>query len=129
MTRSLKILIADDEEIVRMTILEFLENLGHRVDEATDGRRALAAIQSADYDLALVDVRMPGLDGLAFLTASREVRPRLRVVLISGHGDPGMVEQATELGAARFLHKPFRLTELEALVFEVCPDRETGPEG
>lgn len=112
----LYILLADDEAIVRKTIGDYLTELGHRVQPVSDGSSALQWIEKQDYDIALVDIRMPGLDGLSLLQRIRESRPELSVVIITAHGNMEMAIQALRLGAADFLTKPIRLLELDAVL-------------
>ena len=83
----LKILLADDEGIVHETISNYLRDTGQQVDDACDGRAALDAIKASDYDLALIDLMMPGMEGLAVLRQAMEVRPELPAVIITGHPD------------------------------------------
>ncbi len=115
MRQSLTILLADDEEIVRSTISDYLNDSGHHVVEVRDGAEAIDAISKLDFDLALVDVQMPIVDGLGVLEHVQHDRPDLPVVLISGHGSMETVIQALRLGAADFLNKPVRLRELDAV--------------
>ena len=114
--RVLRILLVDDEEIVFQTVGDYLKDSGHQVDEARDGVSAVELIETHDYDLALVDVRMPGMDGLSLLEKTQEIRPELSVVIITGHGNMEMVVQALRLGAADFLTKPIKLLELDAVL-------------
>ena len=83
--KSLRILLVDDEEIVQETIGGYLADCGHRVEKAYDGTSALKAVESNDYDLALVDVRMPGIDGMSLLARMREHQPPVPLVLITRH--------------------------------------------
>lgn len=117
--RSLQILLVDDEPIVRQTLGDYLRASGHRVDEACDGPEALRSIEACDHDLALVDVRMPGIDGFDLLTKAEGLRPDMPVVMITGHADMELAIQALRLGAADFLPKPVKLAELDA-VLEKC---------
>lgn len=119
--RSLHILLADDEQIVLHTFATFLEHFGHRVDTAVDGLEGLQAIEQTEYDVALLDVRMPGLDGLSLLARARDLRPNMPVVIITGHGDPDMEEEARKLGAAEFLTKPVSLRDLVDLLGQIAP--------
>ncbi len=105
---SLHILIVDDEDIIHRTLGMFLEELGHTIDGAWNGISALEAIEANNYDLALVDLRMPGMDGLVLLERVREVRPNLPTVVMTGHGDPAMAERAAELGALAQPGEAFR---------------------
>ncbi|MGA1790503.1 MAG: sigma-54-dependent transcriptional regulator [bacterium] len=114
--RTLRILLVDDEEIVHQTLSPYLMDSGHEVDNARDGNKALKLIEAKDYDLALIDVRMPGMDGLFILSRISEMRPELSSVIITGHGNMEMVIQALRLGAADFLTKPIKLLELDAVL-------------
>ena len=104
MEERLRILLADDEEIVHETIADYLTHLGYRVDGVQDGRGALQALEKEEYDIALVDVRMPGLNGLEVLEQVRELAPDLSVVIITGIPDEGA------LAAYRVLAKDFTRT-------------------
>ena len=115
-TKSLKILLADDEAIIRQTLGNYLRDTGQTVEEAPDGLAAWQMIQLRDYDLVLVDLRMPGLDGLGVLARVRESYPDLPVVLITAHGNLDVAVQALRLGAADLLVKPIKLLELDAVV-------------
>lgn len=110
------ILVADDEELVRDLLTRFLSNRGHTVLAAADGQQALRLFRQNPFDLVLSDVRMPGLDGLALLTAIKEVNPRVPVVLISGYGDVETVVKALKAGAENFLSKPLSMEILDRVV-------------
>jgi two-component system response regulator AtoC len=112
----LSILLADDEPIVRKTIGDYLIESGHQVKKVNDGTSALKYIEDQDYDLALLDIRMPGIDGLTLLKRVREIRPELSVVLITAHGNMETAIQALRYGATDFLNKPVKLLELEAVL-------------
>jgi len=71
----LHVLIVDDEDIVHTTLGSFISATGHHVYDARDGNQGLAAIETRSYDLALVDVRMPGMDGIELLARARQIRP------------------------------------------------------
>lgn len=114
--RTLRILLADDEEIVHQTIGDYLRESGHRVDAVHDGNAAWDAIQAQGHDLALLDVRMPGMDGLALLSEAGQMSPDLPVVIITGHANVEIAVDALRLGAADFLTKPIKLVELDAVL-------------
>lgn len=116
MESSLSILLADDEEIVHLTIAEYLRDLGHKVDSAYDGLAALRMATANDYDIAIVDIRMPHLDGLELLAKIQEIRPDISVAIITGHGNMDAAIQALRLGAADFLEKPVKLLSLDAML-------------
>ena len=117
--QSLGILLVDDEQVIHDTLGAYLSDSGHHVDSFFDGEQGVAAAKEQDYQLALVDVRMPRMDGLAALAALRESQPELAVVLITGHGDMEMAVKALRLGAADFLPKPVKLLDLDAVIARV----------
>ncbi|MFC1717275.1 response regulator [Candidatus Poribacteria bacterium] len=119
MDSSLHILLSDDEEIVHQTIVGYLRDLGHRVDGAYDGSSALRCIEERDYDVAIVDEKMPGMDGITLLAKAQEIRPDMPVIIITGHGTIDTAIQALRLGASEYLMKPIRLLELDT-VLEKC---------
>ncbi len=102
----LQILLADDEPIVRSTLGDYLKDSGHQVVEACDGADALA----------LVDVRMPGMDGLTLLDRLHASRPEIAVVIVTAHGNMETVIRALRAGAVDFLPKPVRFRELDAVI-------------
>lgn len=120
MNRIIDILIVDDEEIVHDTLGEYLRECGHHVDNCHDGSVALARLQERPYDIALLDVRMPGLSGAELLEAIQSLYPGMPVVMITGHGNIDMAEQMLRLGAISFLIKPVRLLELDDIVSQIA---------
>lgn len=127
--RQLDILLIDDEEIVQETVSGYLKESGHSVHTAGDGESGLEAIAARDYDLALVDVRMPGVDGLTVLERAQALSPDLSVVIITGHGNMEMAIQALRLGASDFLKKPIMLLELDAVIQKAAKIRELKQDG
>ncbi|MBI2506056.1 MAG: sigma-54-dependent Fis family transcriptional regulator, partial [Candidatus Latescibacteria bacterium] len=113
-------LLADDEEIVHQTIADYLRDAGCQVDGVWEGGAAVQALKAAEYDLALIDMRMPELDGLEVLAWCQEMKPELSVVIITGHGNMEVAVQALRLGAADFLCKPIRLLELDGVLAKVA---------
>ncbi len=106
------ILVVDDEASIRRTLREILEYEDYGVDAVVDGEEALSAIRSNAYDLVLLDVKMPKLDGMEVLKAIAEEAPELPVVMISGHGTIETAVEATKLGAYDFIEKPPDLNRL-----------------
>ena len=115
---SLCVLIADDEEIIRHVMGIHLTRMGHHVDEVSDGEQAFDAISSGNYDLAILDNRMPRLDGLEVLRKVREADINLAIVILTGHGNDETREIAKRLGALDLLKKPLKLADLESLLAE-----------
>lgn len=116
MEHSLNILIVDDEEIVHQTIADYLRDAGHQVNDAYNGLSALELIKAQDYDIVIVDIQMPGMDGLSLLSEIQDIRPDMSVVMVTGKGDMDTVIQALRLGAADFLKKPVKLVEVDAAI-------------
>ncbi len=112
----LNILIVDDEEIVLKTLGDYLRQMGHNVAEAGDGLAGLRLIETDRFDLALIDVRMPKMDGITLLARAREIQPEMAIVIITGHGNMTTAVQALREGASDFLNKPVRLLELDAVL-------------
>lgn len=116
MERALHILLVDDEEIIHETLGDYLCAAGQRVDGARDGCAALQAVGACHYDMALVDLQMPGMDGLSLAEKFETLRPEMPVIIITGHPDLACAVRALRLGAADFLTKPMKLAELDAVV-------------
>ena len=125
MQHTLKVLLVDDEEIVHLTLGDYLTDCGHVVDKALDGAQALRSIEAADHDLVIADVRMPGLDGLTLLERVRDKNSELPVIMITGHGDVDMQDEAVRMGATGFLLKPIKLLQLDELITELTTGAET----
>jgi response regulator NasT len=110
-----KILIADDDRLVLFTLAEGLREAGFEVVEASDGLQALALCQSASPDLALLDIRMPNLDGLEL---ARRLRDETSVpfLFFSAYSDEAYVQKAVEIGALGYLTKPLNLTTIVPMI-------------
>ncbi len=106
------ILVVDDEASIRSTLREILEYEDFEVDEAEDGEAALATIRENQYDLVLLDVKMPKVDGMEVLEEIAADAADLPVVMISGHGTIETAVEATKLGAYDFIEKPPDLNRL-----------------
>ncbi|MEI6129966.1 MAG: sigma-54 dependent transcriptional regulator, partial [Planctomycetota bacterium] len=102
-----KVLIVDDQRAVREELAFALGYEGFATVEAGDGEAALAAVRAPEVTAVLLDVKLPGLDGLEVLSRMKELRPSLPVVMISGHGDIETAVLAVKRGAYDFLQKPF----------------------
>ena len=115
----MKILLVDDETHILRVIGDFLADCGHQTVSAGDGAQALKLLEThSDIDLVVSDIRMPKMDGLAFLRAVRVRFPGIPVILITGHGDETVAVSALQEGAFDYLKKPIKLSE-----FLDCIDR------
>jgi response regulator NasT len=111
--KSLRILLAEDESIIRMGLRCMLEDAGDRVVEAPDGRTAVKLARQTGPDLAILDIKMPDLDGLEAAWQIFQQRP-LPSVLLTAYGDRELVERAAELPIMAYLIKPVDERELVA---------------
>ena len=111
MTMDKRAVIADDESIIRLDLKEILEGDGYLVvGEAARGDDALAMIQKLEPDLALLDVKMPGLDGIE---VARQLKgSRTVVVLLTAFSQRNLIESARDAGVVAYLVKPFRSSEI-----------------
>ena len=106
------ILIVDDEESIRQTLNGILEDEGYKTIEAENGSAALDIIQEESPDLVLLDIWMPGIDGIQTLEMIRQRFPETTAVMMSGHGTIETAVRATRIGAFDFIEKPFSLDKL-----------------
>lgn len=113
------ILIVDDEKNIRMTLSQSLESLAIETDTASNGEEALAKLKEKDFGLILLDIRMPGMDGMEVLRQVRGIRPDIRIIMITAYGTIESAVEAIKLGAVDFLQKPFDPDEIRALVSTV----------
>jgi len=112
----LRLLIVDDDEALRQTLARRFQRLGMAVAEAADGEEALAKAGHAPYDVALLDLHMPGMTGIELLGQLKERWPELEAIMLTGHGSIETAIQAMKQGAYDYLTKPFQLPELEVHV-------------
>ncbi|HUG54705.1 MAG TPA: sigma-54 dependent transcriptional regulator [Vicinamibacteria bacterium] len=103
------ILVVDDEAGVRSSLVGILGDEGYVVESVESGEAALAALENRRYDLLLLDVWLPGMDGLETLARVRAVDPEVPVVVISGHGSIETAVKAVRMGAQDFVEKPLAL--------------------
>ncbi len=124
--RPLRVLIADDHVGLRAMIAEALRSNGYHVDEVGNGELALETIRRGDHRVAIIDVRMPVMDGLAVAARVRKEGLACRVIVISVVDDPETRRRVAEEDAA-FHRKPFRLADLLADVRDVGTVRQALP--
>ena len=118
-----RILVADDEESIRWVLATALAGEGHTVEEADSGDAALAKLTGDEFDLALVDIKMPGLDGLELLSKVREAGLATPIVIITAQNTMANAIEATKRGAYDYVTKPFDIEEVRLLVQRVLDMR------
>ena len=107
-----RILIAEDDEIMRITVLDHLRHQRWQVDAAINGTEALKLVKKNRYDLILSDIRMPGLDGEKLLLEVKQLAPHTEVILMTAHGNTEGAVNCLKQGAADYILKPFDLDDL-----------------
>jgi DNA-binding response OmpR family regulator len=111
-----RILIVDDEPNVRMVFRTTLEAAGHKVAEAADGATAISLARKSPFDLILLDLKMPGTNGIETLKRLRDAGDQTPVVVVTAHGGISEAVAAVKLGAVDFLPKPVSPTSLREVV-------------
>ncbi len=107
-----KILIVDDEVPIRRTLREILEYEQYEVEEAADGQEGVSRVQQGKYDVVIMDIKMPKMDGIEALERIQLISPETPVVMISGHGTIDTAVEAVKKGAFDFISKPPDLNRL-----------------
>jgi DNA-binding response OmpR family regulator len=114
-----RVLIVDDEKNIRFTLSQAIASLPVEVDTAENGEQALEKVDEGRFAAILLDLRMPGIDGMEVLRRLRDERPEIPVVIITAHGNIESAVEAMKLGAIEFLPKPFVPNEIRSLVSRV----------
>jgi len=117
MDNKIRIMIVDDELIVRESLLTWFKQYGHEVDTAASGLEALEKLEQRPFQVMFVDIKMPGMDGIALLKKIKEDYPDIIVVIITAYGSIESAVKAMRIGAGDYLLKPFKPDQL-ALVME-----------
>ena len=115
-TDKIRVLILDDEKHFTEELAEFLDLSGHQVYEANTVSEGMAMLAQHSVDLLILDIRLPGADGLDILKKVKSEWPMLEVIIVSGHGDMETVIKAMRLGAFDYLRKPFRHIDIQIAI-------------
>jgi len=113
------VLVVDDEKNIRQTLAQALVPMGLHVETAVNGEEALQKVRDAEFDLMLLDLKMPGVDGMEVLRSLSDVRPEIRIIIITAYGTVKNAVEAIKLGAVDFIEKPFSPREIRELVNSV----------
>jgi len=119
-----RILVADDEESMRWVLSKALRKKGFTVDLADDGDEALKLIQDSNYDLAIFDIKMPGISGLDLLDRVRELKSEVLIVIMTAEASMKNAVEAMKRGAYDYITKPFDLDVIDAIIEKVIRARE-----
>jgi two-component system, OmpR family, response regulator len=107
-----KVLIVDDEEAFANNIVKLIANRGYDTKAVYNGQSAIDALEEMDFDVIILDMKMPGLDGLATLKLIKRKKPGVEVIILTGHSSWDAGIHGIQLGAFDFLMKPIRFEEL-----------------
>ena len=121
----MKILLLEDEVMLNESIEEFLEVQGHSIDSFLDGLEAYDAIKKSVYDLLILDINVPGMDGLSFLENIHELKIHVPTIYISALVDIEDISRAYNLGCFDYLKKPFHLKELALRLDRIVLSNDT----
>jgi two-component system, chemotaxis family, chemotaxis protein CheY len=114
-----KILIVDDSGLARRSLRRMLEELGHSVEEASDGAEALERYYIGNHDIVFLDIVMQGMFGIEVLEKFRELNPQIRVIMATADIQSSTRDQVQTAGAAGILNKPFNRDSLATILSKV----------
>ncbi len=116
MSKKLSIIIIDDDPVIRDIFVQTISSTGHEILTAENGEKAIELAKQKPLDVAFVDMRMPGLDGLETFREIKKLRPEITTVMITGFADYEKIEAAIKEGAVDCMQKPFNISEIRAII-------------
>jgi two-component system, OmpR family, response regulator len=114
-----RVLVADDTKNIRSLVCKCLQMEGYEAQEAVDGRQALELLSSKTFDLAFLDIKMPGMSGTEVLKAVRAQGNNTPVIIITAYATVKNAVECTQMGAVAYLHKPFTVDKLRNVLAEL----------
>ncbi|MFM9331680.1 response regulator [Paenibacillus mesotrionivorans] len=111
-----KILIVDDQNGIRILLMEVFNVEGYQTFQASNGKLALEIVRKEAPDLVLLDMKIPGMDGLDILKHIKQIDSSIKVIMMTAYGELDMIKEATDLGALTHFTKPFDIDELRLAV-------------
>ncbi len=118
MVENTRILIVDDDENIRKVLKAILEEEGYTVDEAENANKAIEKTKRKVYNLALIDIRLPDMEGIELLTKMKDTLPRMRKIIITGYPTLQNAIEAVNRGADAYILKPFDMDKVLAAIKE-----------
>jgi len=118
------ILLVDDEANVRTVFSDVLKRAGYRVKAVENGHKAVKEVEEKTYNLALVDLRMPKMDGIEVLENIKKKKPEIPVIIYTGYGSVTTAVEAMRKGASDYLNKPFSPEELKLAIKKVLEQKD-----
>jgi DNA-binding NtrC family response regulator len=122
--KSLRILFADDEKPLQEFMRSEMPRLGHEITVCPDGRTAVKTLEKSTFDVAILDLRMPGMNGIEVLEQLKQTAPDTEAIVMTGHATMETAIEAVRLGAFDYITKPCRLSEIEAVLQKVAEKRD-----
>ncbi|MFD2446803.1 response regulator [Bacillus sp. CGMCC 1.16607] len=113
-----KILIVDDQFGIRILLNEVFQKEGYQTFQAANGVQALEIVKQHSPDLVLLDMKIPGMDGIEILKRMKVIDPDIRVIIMTAYGELDMIQEAKDLGALTHFAKPFDIDDIRAAVKE-----------
>jgi DNA-binding response OmpR family regulator len=118
-----RLLVVDDEVNLRAGLRDLLSLMGYQVDEAASGHKALELLESRLYDLMVLDIRMPGMDGVEVMHRARQMHPDLSIIVLTAHASLESAIAAVKSDAADYMLKPFNVEDLAATISQALQER------
>ena len=115
-TKQARVLIVDDDETIRKSITTVLEEKGYFAESAENGQTAIRKSEKRVYNLALIDIRLPDMDGVQLLTSLKETSPKMVKIIITGYPSLQNAVEALNKGADGYIVKPIKMGELLAMI-------------
>ena len=119
MDKKTTILIVDDDLGMIETMTDILGDMGYDVDAAEDGYRAIEVVKEKEYDVALMDIKMPGINGVETFKWIKRVSPSTKVMMMTAYSVDDLINEALEEGACGVMHKPLEIEKVVAFVEEM----------
>lgn len=111
-----KVLIVDDQNGIRILLVEVFSVEGYHTFQASNGKIALEIVRQENPDLVLLDMKIPGMDGLEILRRIKQYNSAIKVIMMTAYGELDMIKEASDLGALMHFTKPFDIDELRIAV-------------
>lgn len=124
MVENARILIVDDDETIRKALTAILEDEGYRVDTAETAKAAIEKTEKNFYNLVLIDIRLPDMEGIELLTKMRDTIPKMRKIIITGYPTLQNAIEAVNRGADAYIVKPFNVEKVLAIIKEQMNKQE-----
>ncbi|MCM3567174.1 response regulator [Neobacillus mesonae] len=118
-----KILIVDDQFGIRILLNEVFQKEGYKTFQAANGVQALDIVTKHSPDLVLLDMKIPGMDGIEILKRMKVIDPDIRVIIMTAYGELDMIQEAKDLGAITHFAKPFDIDDIRAAVKKHIPQK------